>query len=309
MRVVSYLKSVPLGNVNPQKTQLLSDFVIGVKSAGDDGMLHNGIDIISCDVALIQGWVYDDIKPVHLKVRNDVIRYQKKHNNKTLVADANLFLYKNKSNPHGYLRYSFNGIFPTTGNYFDSEIDSRRWQKISRESEIEIQPMVTKGSNIVLMCQRQGGWSMKGFDLIKWINSTVTELRKYTDRKIIIRPHPSDRKALVYTKNYKGNPLFNLPNVIVREPGMPVEDDLQKAWAVVNHNSSSVVGPIINGYHSFITDPNDSQCKEVSNTDFSKIDNPDIFDRQAWLERISMSHWSFEELRSGAAWRHMRRFV
>ena len=87
-----------------------------------------------------------------------------------------------------------------------------------------------------------------------------------------------------------------------------LEEDLRKAWAVVNYNSSSVVGPIIQGYHSFITDPETSQCAEVSNTNFQNIENPDEFDRLQWVRRISMFHWKFEELRDGSCWRHMRTY-
>ena len=44
-------------------------------------------------------------------------------------------------------------------------------------------------------------------------------------------------------------------------------------------------------------------------TDFSKIENPQQFDRQKWLERISMFHWNFDELSNGVAWKHMREYV
>ena len=74
------------------------------------------------------------------------------------------------------------------------------------------------------------------------------------------------------------------------------------------HNSSSIVGPIIQGYHAFCTDPEKSQCAKVSNTDFSKIEMPVEFDRQSWLERISMFHWKFSELSDGTCWRHMRNY-
>jgi hypothetical protein len=63
------------------------------------------------------------------------------------------------------------------------------------------------------------------------------------------------------------------------------------------------------GYHSFITDPSRSQCSEVSHHKFDKIENPNLFDRQTWLERISMFHWKFSELEDGSAWSHMRKFV
>ena len=61
--------------------------------------------------------------------------------------------------------------------------------------------------------------------------------------------------------------------------------------------------------HAFLTDPKDSQCREVANTDFSKIERPDHFDRLQWLRRISMFHWNFEELRNGSCWRHMREYI
>jgi hypothetical protein len=90
---------------------------------------------------------------------------------------------------------------------------------------------------------------------------------------------------------------------------MQLEVDLADAWAVINHNSSAVVGPIIQGYHAFITDPEKSQCREVAHSDFSLLETPREFDRQRWLERISMFHWKFSELEDGTAWRHMRDYV
>jgi hypothetical protein len=102
--------------------------------------------------------------------------------------------------------------------------------------------------------------------------------------------------------------LKNLPNVHISLGNAGLETDLTNAWAVVNHNSSAVVGPIIQGYHAFITDPKKSQCAEVANTDFSLIENPKQFDRQRWLERISMFHWKFSELEDGTCWRHMRNY-
>ena len=46
-----------------------------------------------------------------------------------------------------------------------------------------------------------------------------------------------------------------------------------------------------------------------NNTDFNFIEHPNLPDRQAWAERISMFHWNFDELRSGECWSHMRNFV
>lgn len=142
---------------------------------------------------------------------------------------------------------------------------------------------------------------MGNVDVLNWINRVVCLIKKNSDRTIVIRPHPKDNNSKHYLKDVKLN------NVKISY-NKTLEEDLEKAWCVVNHNSSSIVGPIIKGYPAFITDPARSQCSEVANTDFSKIENPDTFDRQKWLERVSMFHWKFSELEDGSAWNHMRNY-
>jgi hypothetical protein len=304
MKVVSYLKSVPAKNSNIQKELLLKKFADGVNKTTDTGALHNSSTLIDCDVAVIQGWVHAQTNSPHLKLRSEIIKTQIQNKKYVVAADANLFLYNNKENPHGYLRYSFNDVFPVNGIYCDNAPNTSRWQKISKDTGIRLENYKTNGLNIVLCCQRNGGWSMGTTTVNNWIRNTVTEIRKYSSRRIIIRGHPGDKLG----KEYLKDPIIaNLPNCKITV-GTPLSTDLKKAWAVVNHNSSSIVGPLIQGYHGFITDPLNSQCKEVAETNFSKIENPQEFDRQEWLERISMFHWKFDELESGECWQHMRNY-
>jgi hypothetical protein len=56
-------------------------------------------------------------------------------------------------------------------------------------------------------------------------------------------------------------------------------------------------------------DLNYSMYSEVANTDLTQIENPILFDRQEWLERIAMCHWSFDELTNGTAWKFMRKYI
>jgi hypothetical protein len=69
------------------------------------------------------------------------------------------------------------------------------------------------------------------------------------------------------------------------------------------------VGAAIEGYPIFVTDPARSQCSEVANLNLSDIENPKLFDRQKWIERISMFHWDFDEIENGECWNHMRKYV
>lgn len=307
MRVVSYYNSVPARNSNKQKTELLIKFAQGVNAAGDQGILHTGNTIEDCDVGVIQGWVYDNISSPHLRLRKTVIDTQIQKQKFVACADASLFNYKDKTNPFGYLRYSFNGVFPQTGLYCDDNINPKRWRQISKHLGIKIEEPKQQGKWIILMLQRQGGWSMKGYDVEQWALDTISKIRQHSDRPILVRPHPGDKKAPIYL-NLKKTRLKNLPNVKISLQGRPLEEELSKTWAVVNHNSSAAVGPIIQGYHSFVTDPESSQNREVSNTDFSLIENPNLYDRERWLQRISMFHWNFEELANGSCWKHMRNY-
>ena len=93
------------------------------------------------------------------------------------------------------------------------------------------------------------------------------------------------------------------------KPETTLERDLKNCWAVVNHNSSPTVGAAIEGYPIFVTDPLRSQCKDIANLDLSMIENPNLPDRQQWIERISMFHWKFDEIISGECWNHMRKYV
>ena len=309
MKVISYLKTVPGKNINPQKEQLLYDFATGVNAAGDTGIVHHHDNLVECDAAMLQGWVYQKISTPHLRLRNSIIQSQREYAKHTITADANLFLFHDPANSKEYLRYSFDGIFPTTGIYCDTSINNKRWQQISKTLNLVPANYTKQGHHIVLMCQRQGGWSMKGYDVLQWIEDTIIKIQSHTDRKIIIRSHPGDKLAVDYLANKPGHPLAKFSNIELSPPGRSLNEDLNGAWAIVNHNSSAAVGPIIKGYHCFLTDPHDSQCKEVSNQNFASLETPNLFDRELWLKRISMFHWTFEELRSGECWKHMREFI
>ena len=311
MKVVSYYNVVPEVNKSQEKFDILTKFITGVNAVGDIGILHKENNIIESDVGVIQGWQHTQGKvSPHLQLRQQVIDTQIKLGKSVCAADANLFLYANNSNkPHHYLRYSFNGVFPNTGIYFDDIPDSTRWKQISKDLGIVLESQKSNGRNIVVCLQREGGWSLGNINIVNWVTDTINRIRKYSDRPIIIRPHPKDNKAVTTYMPVLQKIFSNNHSIIFSNQDVPLEHDLANAWAIVNHNSSAIVGAIIQGYYAFITDASTSQCTEVAHTDFSLIETPKEFDRQQWLERISMFHWKFSELEDGSAWKHMRNYV
>jgi hypothetical protein len=305
MKVVSYTQVIPKLNKNLEKEELLKKYLIGVKVKNDTAILHTGLNLIECDVAVIQGWVnYNKKIAPHLILRQNIIDHQIKNKKYVCAADSNLFLYATNNNePHHYLRYSFNGIFPSSGIYCDDKIDPLRWQQISSDLKIQIEDDKLNGENILICLQRAGGWSMGPIDMNSWIDRVIVSIRQHSDRPIVLRPHPKDNNATQYLQKIKKDKNIKISH------NQSLDADLINAKCVVNHNSSSIVGALIKGYPAFITDPLNSQCLEVAHTDFSKIENPVMFDRQKWLERISMFHWKFTELEDGSAWQHMRSYI
>jgi hypothetical protein len=305
LKAVAYYSGIPPNNSNPEKPQILDYFIQGVNASGDIGISHRGMDALDCDVALIQGFVHEHGKDApHLRLRKAAIDLQKKNNRRSLIVDSSLFLYVNKENPYHYLRYSFDGVFPTSGFYFDTDVDSSRWNKISKQLNLIVKPWRTTGDHILICLQREGGWSMQGLGVQKWLDNTIIKIKEYSSkRKIIVRTHPGDKKI-------NGILKINHKNVFL-STNKNLTDDLKNAWATVVYNSSPSVSSAIEGIPVFLTDPQprNSQSFEVSNTDLSLIENPNMLERQLWLEKISMCHWNFEELKSGEAWKYIRKFV
>lgn len=309
MRVTAYLAGIPQQNNNKEKANCLNFYIQGVNACGDQGIVNPTMQLDPCDVAVIQGFTHETGKQLpHLQLRNNVLQRQRETNGRTLIIDSNLFLYipGKENGPYHYLRYSFDGVFKNTGFYFDTEIDPRRWQKIKRNYGIELKEYRTKGEHILVCLQRNGGWSMRGLPVMQWLEETIRKIKAFTDRPIVVRAHPGDKKAIAYLK-------VNHPNVRVSPIGknIPIQHDLRHAWAVVTYNSSPGVASLIEGVPVFMTDPdpNYSQYGEVANTTLKRLENPKLHDRQNWIERISMFHWSFPETQSGEAWAHMRNYV
>ena len=300
---VAYYGGIPPHNNNLEKPMILDNFLTGVRNSGDTAVAQTAMQVVpNADVALIQGFVHEHGKTApHLVLRRNAVEQQVNNGKKALIVDSNLFLAYDSGNVNRYLRYSFNGVFPTTGFYFDTDVDPNRWTKISSKLGIQMKPWRTSGNHILVCLQRNGGWSMRGYNSVQWANDTIATLREITDRPIIVRGHPGDKKTR-YFPQHKDVFLSSNPSIL---------QDLQGAWATVLYKSSPSVVSAIEGVPVFLTDPQPehSQSHEVSNTKIKRINDPKLFDREDWVQKLAMCHWNFEELASGEAWRHFRRYL
>jgi hypothetical protein len=304
MKAVAYMSAIPSGIKNAAKADILSSFISGVNAVGDQGVAHVGHYVVPCDVAFIQGWTHAHGKTApHLTLRQAAIDHQRRTQQRLLIADSNLFNYTAHPNCCNYFRFSFDGVFPTTGVYFDTAPDSARWHKLSAAMGLVIKPWRTSGNHILLCTQRNGGWSMQGHTVVDWVHEATAQIRKYSNRPIVVRAHPGDKNAKTY---------LSIPGVDwTLSTNKLFAADLVNAHAVVTYNSSPGVAAALEGVPVFVTDPvpTNSQAYSVANTTLADIELPRIFERELWVAKLAMSHWSLDELRSGEAWHHFKQFV
>jgi hypothetical protein len=122
-----------------------------------------------------------------------------------------------------------------------------------------------------------------------WVKNTVAEIKKYTDRLIVIRPHP--RSPIV----------INAPGVLVQYPKLinNTYDDFDIDYnyhCVVNFNSGPAVKAAINGI-PVICDAT-SLAGELSNK-FENIENPVVPNREEWFTKLCHTEWLLPEIIDG----------
>lgn len=306
VKVASYLMGIPPGNTNPEKPAIIVNFIEGVWRSGDEGTIVTDYNPIDADVAVVQGYVHPGSKNApHLNLRKAVFEKQQRDGKRSIIVDSNLFLYADPGNSRGYLRYSYDGIFPSTGEYCNNNPNPERWSKIGYELGLTLKPTKKDGRDILICCQRDGGWSMGDNKLLPWLVKTVTEIKQHTGRKIVIRFHPGDKNVLQHKRALA---RYRLPNVIVSHNDNILQD-FATAYAVVNYNSSPAVAAAIEGIPVFVLDPKHSQAATVAHHNLSEIENIREFDREAWVHRMAQMHWNLQELKDGTAWRHLRNWA
>ena len=307
--IKSYLSSLPRHINGTEKINALTYFAEGAAKCGDSASTTYSQTYETCNVGVIIGNAFDANPSktglAHYQVRKMVMDTQQSHNRYWLSIDSNVFIYKDAANPYKYLRYSFNGVFPATGIYCNDTPGNENWNNMQRDYNMNLKPWRSNGGHILICLQRPLGWSMRGEDLMKWLKRTLGLIRANSDRPILIRWHPGDWKAWPKYKT-----TLDKFGVAVSPQGRHITEDLVNCWALVCHNSTpSAVAPI-EGIPAFITDdPLYSQGGDIANTDLSQIENPRMPDREQWIRKLAQCHWSFEDLRSGRCWAHMRNYV
>jgi hypothetical protein len=259
-----------------------------------------GTDLRQTDIAVIQGWKKVGSTSPHNLFRARVINNQVARKKHVLTIDGNIFDYAVKNT---YFRYSINGVFADTGYYFDRHIDPSRWAKLQTVTKISLKPWRKTGKHVLILLQKNSGWTMQETDVIDWCTGVLKRISLYTDRPVVVRIHPSDEK-------YRSKYTYRLSqyDVLVSE-NQDIRQDLEGAWCSISYNSSPGAVSAIEGIPVFITDWNKSPARDVANCDLSRLEDPILYDREQWIQRIAMSHFTVGDIRQGLLWKQVQEYT
>ena len=175
----------------------------------------------------------------------------------------------------------------------------------SKKFNINLKPWKKSGDMIVICGQHDSSEQWRGLPRMQqWIENQIIELRKYTNKQILVRPHP---------RNIIGLDERKYINVKVRLPkrDYTTYDDtdfkatLERTWAVVNHSSNPAMEAVFNGIPVFVSDR--SLCYDVGNEKLFDINQPAMPKRQEWANKLAYTEWWPDEIKEGLPWKRIKK--
>lgn len=197
-------------------------------------------------------------------------------------------------------KVGINGI-NRLGDFANQEFDDTRWPLFKHE----MRPWNQTGELIVICGQHDSSEQWKGLPKMSmWIEQQIKEIRRYTTRPILVRPHP---------RNPIGFDEGKFTNVKVRSPKRDYRtyDDtdfkatLERTWAVVNHSSNPAMEAVIKGIPVFVCES--SLCHDVGNIKLSDINTPAMPNRHTWAHKLAYTEWFEDEIEKGIPWRRIKK--
>lgn len=140
------------------------------------------------------------------------------------------------------------------------------------ELKLSIKPWRTNGDHIVVtpLSKYVAGYSKMHAE--GWLQATMEDLAKHTDRPIVVKPKDSD---------------------------IPLSEVLKNAWALVTLDSNSAVDAAVAGVPVF-TSPS-AAAAPVANFSYLDIENPRMPDREQWLNNLAYKQFTLAEIENGTA--------
>jgi hypothetical protein len=197
-------------------------------------------------------------------------------------------------------KIGINGI-NRDADFANQEFDDQRWSLFGHE----LRPWNPTGELIVICGQHDSSEQWKGLPkMSNWIEQQIIEIRKYTTRPILVRPHP--RNIISFDENKFKNVKVRMPKRDFRTyDDTDFKATLERTWAVVNHSSNPAMEAVIKGIPVFVSES--SLCHDVGNISLSDINTPAMPNRSNWANKLSYTEWFEDEIEQGLPWARIKK--
>lgn len=292
---VVYISSVANVKKHSRKSQCLESFATGVAKSGSRVRVEHDYVYTPSRLAVMLGWATTNTGGRNISLRKQIIAEQRRRGHRTMCIDASCWKYVDDGSR--YLRYSLDGPFYDRAEYANRNSDSGKWQEISQALKIELQPPQSNAQGHIVICmQRDGGFAMKTLNPREWLDRKIQQIRTYSQRKLLIRPHPGDYRPEDFAQ-YNGRADIEVADPLKSK----LVDNLAGAYSAVFFNSSASVAAVCAGIPVFV---DDSSCVawKVANHNIAQIESPATFEREQWLYNLAAAHWSDADAQAGLIW-------
>ncbi len=164
---------------------------------------------------------------------------------------------------------------------------------ISRPKKLGVfleSPLSIRKPEILIACQHEKSLQWEGMPSVdRWVSEQIAEIRKFTDRKIIVRSHP--RSPL---KHIPAGCTYEQPQII---PNTYDDFNFRLDYhCIVNHNSGVGVHCGISGVPVIV---DSSSLAKPIGCSYDNITTPSEQDRRDWFLRICHTEWTLDEIKDG----------
>lgn len=161
-----------------------------------------------------------------------------------------------------------------------------------------------QGEKIIICGQHPKSQQWEGMPSIQdWLSYVVRSIREYTDREILIRPHP---RAPITYNGFDSFVGTHYPNKITGTyDSFDFNKAINDAWAIVNWNSNPATVaalngiPVFVGHTSYAAPVGNLFSMSIDKKIWSNIENPLMPDREQWTNDLAYTEWTLEELSKG----------
>ena len=187
--------------------------------------------------------------------------------------------YKSKANPHGWKVWHRIVKNDVQHNKIIERPDDR-WKRLEYSIENRKQ-----GNHILLVTPSEKPCKFYGIDKDVWIKNTIKEIKKYTDRPIVVRDKASRQQRIT-------NTIFQ---------------DLKNCHALITYQSIAAVESVLYGVPAFTLAP--TAADPVCDKNLSLIEQPTVQDKDKiykWACHLAYGQFHNDEMKNGTAYRILK---